>query len=528
MGAEQGEKSDKQDPVIDSAEAALKRIDAHEDDRLDSLESKQKELLAQKAKLESEKASALDPKNGSKGTARALQLDKVIAQLDKRIQTFEGKKEKAVKTADTKEARQLKRIETKAVNLEKKATESLAKDPEAAARAEELASLKIEETQLLESYKNAPPDATPEAKTAMLAKLETVQKQIEKLEAQDKTSEMLDHAKELRAAREKMVQREDVEHREEARAADESLKSLDPASGTVETKEPEKKGLFGGMAETTKNIILKYANTTRDPTDVSGNMKFTIDKVWAQITYAMSPKEITWNKDLTENQVTMLSDAGITFESGKTEGTSIIKFGKPSEDYGVSPKVESVMKENFGDNWYLKFKNLNTTDTIADLKKGLPDNPQSDEDKAMVKFVTDVEAKMKADGAEADTPVLKWLEENGDELKKEEPIAEKTVSPTEAEDKKESSEPKLLKLTDDAAAVADQWELTILSKGIIGPMGEPLLELQDGQTADLKKENEGLTLVVHKAGEPDHIFPAKTYEEFAKQLTPEPTATANS
>ena len=397
-------------------------------------------------------------------------------------------------------------------------------------RSEQLVELKAKEKSLLESLNDPSPTNTDTKKDATRLQLIEVQGQIKKLEAHKDAAEKAQEAQQLRAERERLEKRADEEPLNKATDAIDALASSDPTP-----KKNEFKGMFSNMGSNAEKKIMALADKPKDPTDALGGMKFTMDKMWAQFMYAMSPKEITWDQNLPDGKKEALADAGITFVHDDERNVSTIKFGRAAEGYeGVAPGAETVLKEYFGDNWYLKFDSLKTTDTIADLEKNIAADPTSEDDKNYQRFVLDVKAKMEADKAPADTPVLKWLAENGSDMKNvAEPVdgapAASTASTLDADGKPREA----VVSSEEAMKLAEGWGLTLTGAALLDG-SQTLLKLKPGETVDVSVETSGLKLVKHVEG-PDQTYTGATKEAFVQTLvealpknpiTPDPEAKA--
>lgn len=595
MGAEQAENSEKKDPVVARAEAALSRIDSRKTDRLSDLKQNVDDLKAKITELQAEKDKATGEKT-SKGDARALQLGDTIDKLERKVIDIENKMDRVVDRAGERSNDVLDRVDAKADNLESAVKRIEGNDDAADKRDAKRAALEEEikgYTSIIDD-KNASPEAR---KQAQESRGEAYKKQ-ERISEVDRAETKGKRALEIREFQAK----EEAKDREQAeQTLDAELKELPDAEATP--KKNAFKGMFSKMADNVKNKLIAMADKPRDPTDALGGTKFTVDKVWANIMYSMSNREITWDQDLSQGRKDALADAGITFVHDEERNVSTIKFGKvPEGSEGVAPGAIAVLQEYFGDTWYLKFKSLKTTDTVADLEKNIAANPTSDDEKNYQRFVVEVKAKMEADHAPADTPVLTWLAENGSEMKNiTEPVEGAPDAPStptldvngQPRDAVVSSEEAvklagewgltltsaalldgnktLLKLNPgetadisvengglkldkhvegpdqsytgatkeafvqalvealpknpitpdaDAKALADEWGIDVLARSLSSPMGPSLIELKEGETADLKKVDNNLQLTVHKEGVADRVYSANTYEAFANLLNP--------
>ncbi len=592
MGVENQEKPDQKDPVVARAEAKLARIETNASEKLADLKEDKRALVEEKTELEKARAEALKT-NTAKSLEEYGKLGKAIEKLTLKIDQLGVKIKRVEEKAEDKRENVLQKVEKKADDLDLRAQGIDIHDDLGDKKREEVAALVSKLEAEVDPTNATTTDARREEAAQELAK---AKRQLDRLEGADRQAAKEKRAQEIREFRAK----------EEAKDRDQAEKTMDAELKQLPDTTPKKnefKGMFSNMGSNAEKKIMALADKPKDPTDALGSVKFTMDKMWAQFMYAMSPKEITWDQNLPEGKKQALADAGITFVHDEEKNVSTIKFGKAAEGYeGVAPGAETVLKEYFGDNWYLKFDSLKTTDTIADLEKNIVPNSESEDDKNYQRFVLDVKAKMEADHAPADTPVLKWLAENGEQMKNiAEPVEgapaasatptldvdgharEAVVSTEEATklagdwgltltsgalldgDKTllklkpgetvdisvENGGLKLIKHVEgpdqtytgankeafvqalvealpknpitpdaDAKALAVSWGVDVGSKYLTAPKGGTLLELKDGETADLKKVENNLQLTVHKEGVADRVYSASTYEGFAHLLNP--------
>lgn len=570
----EGVEDKKKDPVVERAEAALKRIDSREDDRLEPLEAKKKALDESEAQLKEEQKAA-DLKATPEDIKRSTELSKLISKINEQQKDVQKRIDRVKTHADKSEARVLKPLDTKVDRL----------DP----RGEQLAALRTDEASLTTSLKNASPGTPAETKIAMQAKLTEVQGQIKTLEEENKGTEKAQEAEKKRAAqlvtlreseeslskqlndpsptntdeaknairlqltevqgqiKKLEAQVDATEKIEEGRKLREELKRLEArddeaplaaataavdalaASGEQAPAKNEFKGMFSKMGDTSKNLALSLANEPRDPNDAAGNTKLAMKRVWMRFVFALSPQAITpdadgktWDQKLSDGQREMLKDAaGMEFIHNDDKNLSTIKWGPASKEFaGVPPGAQRILEENFGDNWYLKFKTLKKTDTVTELKANVNPDSKEPDDIAYNKFVTELEKKMLDDGADEKMPVLQWLNENSAEMDgKVKAPSPGEAAPTAAPETAKENTPEDVSITIEDAAQAKVKELGLrVENNAIVINEKRLLVLVPGLTGALFLSNGAIKLRISQAGQEDNF---DVFDEAKREFVPE-------